>query len=73
MSEQQEKISKDMTFGELLKQFPKAGPVLMGYGLHCIGCHIGVSETIEEGARAHGLDDDKIDSMMKELNEQAVQ
>jgi hybrid cluster-associated redox disulfide protein len=73
MSEQETKISKNMTFGELLKQFPKAGPVLMGYGLHCVGCHIGVTETIEEGARAHGLDDDRIDSMMKDLNEQAVQ
>jgi hybrid cluster-associated redox disulfide protein len=73
MSEQETKISKNMTFGELLKQFPKAGPVLMGYGLHCVGCHIGVTETIEEGARAHGLDDDRIESMMKDLNEQAVQ
>lgn len=71
MSEIASKISKDMTFGELLKQFPGAGPILMRYGLHCIGCHIGVTETLEQGARAHGLDDDKINLMMKELNDRA--
>lgn len=63
------KINKDMTFGELIKKFPHAGPVLAGYGLHCIGCHIGISETIEQGAKAHGLSDDDIGSMMTKLNE----
>ena len=66
------KIRKSLTFGELLQDFPKAGPILTGYGLHCIGCHIGVTETIEEGAMAHGLDDGMIEVMMKDLNENAV-
>ena len=72
MQETGNKISKDMTFGDLLKQFPGAGPILMRYGLHCIGCHIGVSETIEQGAKAHGLNDDKISLMMKELNDKTA-
>ena len=67
-----DKINKNMTFGELLKEFPKAGPILASYGLHCIGCHIGVTESIEEGARAHGLDDSKIEEMMKDLNTNGV-
>ena len=67
-----DKINKNMTFGELLKQFPKAGPILAAYGLHCIGCHIGVFETIEQGAQAHGLDSAKIDAMMTDLNANAV-
>ena len=67
-----EKINKDMTFGELLNKFPKAAPVIAGYGLHCIGCHIGISETIEQGARAHGLSDTDLQKMMSELNQQAV-
>ena len=71
MEQTENKIRKEMTFGELLQEFPNAGQVLMKYGMHCIGCHIGVSETIEEGGKAHGLDDNKIESMMKELNEMA--
>lgn len=66
-------INKDMTFGELLKQYPKAAPILTGYGLHCIGCHIGVYETIEQGAMAHGLDQSLFEKMMSDLNSFAVE
>jgi hybrid cluster-associated redox disulfide protein len=62
------KIHKDMTFGELLKMSPASGQILAGYGLHCIGCHIGVSETIEQGCRAHGLDEAVITKIIAELN-----
>ena len=68
----QGKISKDMTFGELLRLVPAAGQILMGYGMHCIGCHIAVTETIEQGARAHGMDDQTIEKMINELNLSAV-
>lgn len=61
-------IHKDMTFGELLKSNPKAGPILAGYGLHCIGCHIGITETIEQGCMAHGLDEATIKKIIGELN-----
>ncbi|MBN2157851.1 MAG: DUF1858 domain-containing protein [Spirochaetes bacterium] len=67
-----DKIKKEMTFGDLLRQFPKAGPILSGYGLHCIGCHIAVSETIEQGARAHGMDEGMIQKMMQDLNLRAA-
>ena len=63
-----EQINKDMTFGELLEKFPEKAAVLGEFGLHCIGCHIAVIETIEQGARAHGLSDDQIDEMVQKLN-----
>ncbi len=66
------KVKNDMTFGDLLQKFPATGQILASYGLHCVGCHIGVMETIEQGARAHGLDDAKIASMMQDLNKAAV-
>jgi len=66
------KIHKNMTFGELLSSFPKAAPVLSAYGLHCIGCHIGISETIEQGMKAHGIDDATLDRVIQELNAKAV-
>jgi hybrid cluster-associated redox disulfide protein len=69
---QENKIHKDMTFGDLLNQFPKAGQILMNYGMHCIGCHIAVTETIAQGARAHGMDDKTIEEMIQALNTKAV-
>jgi hybrid cluster-associated redox disulfide protein len=65
------KITREMTFGELLQQYPDTVGVLGGYGLHCIGCHIAVFETIEQGARAHGLEEAQIDQMLAELNAKA--
>lgn len=67
-----DKISRKMTFGELVRNFPASAPILAEYGMHCIGCHIGISETIEEGARAHGLSDDDINKLVTQLNAKAV-
>ena len=64
-------IHKNMTFGELLQKYPQVAPILAGYGLHCIGCHIGISETLEQGSRAHGLDDAILDKMISDLNKKA--
>jgi len=67
-----EKINKEFTFGELLQKYPEAGQILLGYGLHCVGCQIGITETIEQGAKAHGLDDSKIESLLNDLNNNLI-
>ena len=60
-----QKITKDMTFGQVLKDYPQVAPIFMKFGMHCIGCHIAVTETIEQGAMAHGVD---ADELINELN-----
>ena len=60
------KITKDMTFGELLEFDSKAGAKLAERGLFCGGCPMAQLETIEQGAKAHGIDPEKL---LKELNE----
>jgi hybrid cluster-associated redox disulfide protein len=59
------KITKDMTFGEVLKKYPETVKTFFEYGMHCFGCHIAVSETIEQGALAHGVD---VGQLMQDLN-----
>jgi hybrid cluster-associated redox disulfide protein len=59
------KINKDMTFGEVLKKYPETVKTFFEYGMHCFGCHIAVSETIEQGALAHGVD---VGQLMQDLN-----
>ena len=59
------RITKDMTFGEVLKKYPETVRTFFQYGMHCFGCHIAVSETIEQGALAHGV---SVDQLMQDLN-----
>ncbi|WBW97138.1 DUF1858 domain-containing protein [Oceanirhabdus sp. W0125-5] len=60
------KITKDMTIGEVIKQFPKAVEVLMGFGMGCVGCPSAQAETIGEAAQVHGIN---IEELIKALNE----
>jgi hybrid cluster-associated redox disulfide protein len=52
----QKLITKDMGFAEVLQRFPQTVQVFGKYGMHCIGCSMSAFETIEQGARAHGID-----------------
>jgi hybrid cluster-associated redox disulfide protein len=60
------KLNKDMTIAEALKARPAIAGILMGKGMHCLGCAIAQGETIEQAAQVHGLN---ADDLMKELNE----
>ena len=59
-----------MTFSEAMQVSQLAGLIFLKYGMHCIGCHMVEDETIENGAKAHGLSDTKINKMITEINEQ---
>jgi hybrid cluster-associated redox disulfide protein len=50
------KIIKDMTIGEVVRDFPASIKVLSGFGMGCVGCPSAQAETIEEACRVHGLD-----------------
>jgi len=62
-------INKNMTIGEIVQKFPDAVQIMMSRGLHCVGCHVANWETLEEGCRGHGMDDDVIDALVNEINE----
>ena len=66
-------ITKDMLLDDIVKKYPETIMILMGYGLHCVGCIVSEIETIEQGAKIHGLDDKEIDFMLKDLNAIALE
>ncbi len=68
-----ENVTKEMTLGEVITKFPQTAEIMLKYGLHCVGCHVATSETIEQGAMAHGMDEAKLEEMLKEMNEVAGQ
>lgn len=57
-----------MTIGEILKQNPNASTILGRLGLGCVGCSLNTLETLEEGAKAHGLSDEEIGGIVAELS-----
>lgn len=62
-----QKITKHMLIGDVVQQYPQTFDVFMKYGLHCVGCHVAAFENIEQGARAHGIED--VDKLISDLNE----
>ncbi|MGN0244225.1 MAG: DUF1858 domain-containing protein [Lachnospiraceae bacterium] len=53
-------ITKDMVIGDILRLDASLAPVLMGAGMHCIGCPSAQAETLEEAALVHGFDADEL-------------
>lgn len=62
------KITKDMTFAELIVHNSDAAEKLTEKGMFCGGCPMAQFETIEQGAEAHGVD---VDKLIKELNSES--
>lgn len=60
------KISKEMTIGEVVRNYPESIKVLGSFGMGCVGCPSAQAETIEEACRVHGIN---IDEIIKALNE----
>ena len=54
------KVTKDTMIGELLQIDENIAPMLLGIGMHCLGCPSSQMETIAEAAMVHGLDPDDL-------------
>jgi hybrid cluster-associated redox disulfide protein len=64
-----EKIKKSMLIGDIIKEHPEVAELMMSRGLHCIGCHVSPFESIEAGCKSHGMKEDDINEMVKDMNE----
>ena len=60
-----DKITKDMTFFEVMRMHPEAVKVLQKHHLGCVGCMGAQNETLEQGAGAHGI---SVDDLLQALN-----
>jgi len=56
--------------GDIIKNSPKAAQLLAEYGLLCINCPLNQFETLEQGAKKHGMSGQKIKKMIKDINNQ---
>ncbi len=59
-------LTKEMSIGQIVEQYPETVPVFLKHGLMCFGCAVARFENVEQGARAHGID---VEALVKDLNE----
>ena len=60
-------FTKDMSMMEALQADPRAKDVFASHGMGCIGC-MGVSmESIEDGAKMHGIDPNLVVAELNKL------
>ena len=60
-------INKDMLIGELAVMDELIPQMLMGAGMHCLGCPSSQMESLEEACMVHGIDCDDLVSKMNEI------
>ena len=58
-------FTKDMSLMEALQAHPKAKDIFKEHAMACLSCMGAMAETIESGARMHGID---LDTLLDELN-----
>jgi iron-sulfur cluster repair protein YtfE (RIC family) len=63
------KLTKKSNLGQVAEECPRAIELLTEYGLFCAGCFMRVYETVETGAKIHGLSDKDIHKMISEIND----
>lgn len=62
-------IKKTMTLDEVLTINPNFQTILLGFGMHCLGCPCSRAETLEEASIVHGFDVQVLlDKLNAELN-----
>jgi hydrid cluster protein-associated redox disulfide domain len=58
-------VNKDMKMGEILRADYEVASILMGAGMHCVGCPSAQGETLEQACMVHGID---VDMLVEEIN-----
>jgi len=62
-------ITKDMTIGDVVAKHPACIETLQSAGVHCVGCHVSYSETLEQGFKGHGMADEDVDMVISQMND----
>ncbi len=62
-------IDVEMNVLDIIGLHPKAGDILAAYGLHCFQCAFNTMDSLESGAKSHGLTDIDVENMVIDLQE----
>lgn len=59
-------VDKTMNIRQVLELDPGTARIMMGFGLHCLGCPHATAESLEEAGAVHGIN---VDEMVQQLND----
>ena len=59
-------VTKKTLIGEALSIDEEIAPILMGIGMHCLGCPASQGESLEEAEMVHGIDSDELVTKINE-------
>ena len=71
INKKKQKITEEMTIGELAQRYPQVIPTLLSFGVHCIGCGASEFESLGDGLRGHGMPQNEIKKAIAALNKAA--
>jgi hybrid cluster-associated redox disulfide protein len=63
-------VTKYIIAAVVVEESPRAAELLAEYGLSCMGCFFSENDTLEAGAKIHGMSTEEIDDMVTEINSQ---
>ena len=63
-------VTKKTLIGEMLQMDMGIAAILMGAGMHCVGCPASAMESLEEACMVHGMD---ADAVLEEINNYLAQ
>lgn len=69
-TEKKFQLTRETIMSEIVEKSPKATELLAEYGLHCLSCFANQFDTLGNGALIHGMNDEEIDQMIKEVNDE---
>lgn len=55
-----EKITPDMTMGDIIRLHPEVVDTLIAQGMHCLGCPSAQQESLANACYVHGLDPETV-------------
>ena len=59
-------VTKDMNIREMVLMDEGIAQILMGAGMHCLGCMMSHFENLEQACAVHGID---ADALVEQINE----
>ena len=63
-------VNRKTLIGEIVNQYPDTAEVLLGIGMHCLGCPASQAESLEDACAVHGVDPE---SVIKAINDKIAE
>jgi hybrid cluster-associated redox disulfide protein len=61
-------ITKKTNINEIVEESPEAVGTLFEAGMMCVGCPMSEGESLEQGCKAHGMNDKEVKELVDKLN-----